>query len=324
MTTLGKDKHAAGAAPGPTCTVGGSGRGRVPGPLCGSKQAANGHAAKDPTEEPRKKAQYLDYARSVSYLMEAKSVEQSTEKWLHVRPARIQSDLGGPFLRMYLKGQKDPKLIAEAGKEIGADDQFHDLVKELTRFLQTQADQGRFSSDQTDRIKAIADAHLKAIRKSRGIDFRRNLNTVIGGVGGIAVDAVTRDAAAGAGLGIAYQVKIHISDTYHFNNHREGDQDRYRKLLSQLLSARDFDKFEETYDAEATLGLDSLPHPFLGRKWQSLDDATIFASFMYALEMNGWTPGGLDWDVVVPAPVTLVFKAPQKTPQKTPEKTHGH
>jgi hypothetical protein len=317
MATLGKDKAAAGAPPGPTCTIGGSGRGRSPGPLCVSKGRENKHpppgvSAKDSGEEQRKKSQYLAYARSVSYLMDAKSEEQSAQKWLHLGPARVQSDLGGSFLRMYLKGEKDPKVIAAAGKAIGNDDQFHDLVKELNRYLQSQADQGRVAKDQVDKLRAIADAHLKAIKKSKGIDFRRNLNTVIGGVGGIAVDAVTRNASAGTGPAVTYQVRIHISDTYHFNNHREGDQDRYRQLLRRLLSAREFDKFEEAYDAEATLGLDSLPHPLSARKWRSIDDATIFASFMYALEMNGWTPGGLNWDVVVPAEITLAFKPPQK------------
>jgi hypothetical protein len=317
MTTLGKDKHAAGAAPGPTCTVGGSARGRVPGPLCGSKQAANGHAVKDPTEEQRKKSQYLAYAWTVSYLMDASSEEQSAEKLLHVRPARVQSDLGGSFLRMYLKGQKDPKLIASAGKAVGADDQFHELVAGLNRFLQSQADQGRFSKDQTDKIRSIADAHLKALKKAKpGINLRQNLNTVIGGVGGIAVDGVTRETLGGAGPGVTYEVKIHISDTYHFNNHREGDQDRFRKLLSKLLSTRDFDKFEEAYNAEASLGVDSLPHPFLSKKWKRLDNAADFACFMYALEMNGWTPGGLDWDVVVPVEISLDFKPPHKA--------HGH
>jgi hypothetical protein len=328
MATLGKDDHAAGATPGSACTVRGSGGGRTPGSLCGSKPGAMAQRRPEDSakaaEEQRKKSQYLSYARSVSYAMDAKSEGQSIEKWLHMN-VRVQSDLGGAFLRMYLKGQKDPNLIADAGKAIGGDDQFNDLIKGLNQYLQSEADQGRFLSDQTDKLKAMADARLQAIKRSPGgISFRRNLNTVIGGVGGIAVDAVTRDSSAGAGPAVKYQLKIHMSDTYHFNNHREGDQDRYRKLLRGLLSAGKFDQFEEAYNAEATLGIDSLPHPGLSRKWKALDDATIFASFMYALEMNGWTPGGLKWDVVVPTEITLVFKPPPKAPGQPAHKAPGH
>jgi hypothetical protein len=82
-----------------------------------------------------------------------------------------------------------------------------------------------------------------------------------------------------------------------------------------LLAIRDYDKFEAAYNAESSVGIGgtympAMPH-FFGSRTTHLNDAAIFACFMYALEMNGWTHE-LPWDVVIPVQITLNFPPPQK------------
>ena len=97
-------------------------------------------------------------------------------------------------------------------------------------------------------------------------------------------------------------VNITFSDTYDFENRRYGEYDHYRKELALYLGANDFEGFESVYSREAH-------HPFDKKMHKThLDNAAVFASFMYALEQKRWTPGGMKWDVTVPTEITLVSK----------------
>ena len=63
-----------------------------------------------------------------------------------------------------------------------------------------------------------------------------------------------------------------------------------RTKLVHLLAARKYDKLEATCNDEASFGLGSsyLPLPHVGSKRTHLDDAGVFACFMYALQDNNW------------------------------------
>ncbi len=222
----------------------------------------------------------------------------------HAKPRRVQSTLGGAFLRMYLDHKTDEDIIKQAGTEIGDSPEFNSLRNELNKYLQSAADRSQFKETQPDKILNIADAHLKYIKNHSGIAFRYTLNAVIGGVTGVEVDSVENydSSTAGDVTTAKFHINIRFSDTYDFENHREGEYDRYRKQLARYLIANEFDKFEEAYSRETMHPFDKAMHK------THLDNAAVFASFMYALEKRGWTPGGLSWSVVVPADVTLVFK----------------
>jgi hypothetical protein len=52
-----------------------------------------------------------------------------------------------------------------------------------------------------------------------------------------------------------------------------------------------------------------------------LNDAALFACFMYALEVNDWTHG-LKWDAVIPVQIDLSFE--HSTGSKQPHGAAGH
>jgi hypothetical protein len=261
-----------------------------------------------------KKSEYLEYARRVSYLMQGKSAAESAANWIEGalrkvgvgsdKLPRVQSYLGGAFLRMYLDGKKDPSIIADAGLEIAESPEFKRLSEELNKFLQAHVDQLKPAKIDPEKLRALADQHLKHIRATTGIAFRYTLNAVIGGVTGVAVQSVSHlnDVTTPNGTASKYRVSITFFDTYDFENRRHGEYDHFRKELTRYLIANDFDRFHSVYDREAH-------HPFDEKMHKThLDNAAVFASFMYALEQKGWTPGGLKWDVTVPTEIILVLK----------------
>jgi hypothetical protein len=130
-------------------------------------------------------------------------------------------------------------------------------------------------------------------------------------VTGADVDSVriASEKAGDKGIDRTYTIGITFYDVYDFENKRTGEYDVYRKKLAALLRADRFDDFEKAFGVETGL-VD-------GHRTTKLDDAAVFASFMYALEKKGWTPGGLAWKVTVPVDITLHFAAPpqQKKPR---------
>jgi hypothetical protein len=279
-----------------------------------------------PAEIAAKKQEYLRHAREVSYLMQAKSEADGARNWVgrqidklgrSSKPGRVQSFLGGAFLRMYLDHKKDPDIIAAAGEEIGASVEFTRLMDGLNRYLQVAVDARRVKAEPS-KLRDLADQHLKAIKKSQGIAFRTTLNAVIGGVTGVAVKSVVLlgDTPSPRGILSRYRIEVTFSDTYDFANKRSGEYERYRKQLAAYLLANDFDKFEAAYWGEVK--------PFARHKTK-LDNAAVFAAFMYALEMKKWTHGGLDWEVTVPGEITILHAsnaADQKTPVHKPLHSH--
>jgi hypothetical protein len=259
-----------------------------------------------------KKTQYLAYAREISYLMQAKSAVEGA--WEEIKQlfsddqdpnsARVQSFLGGAFLRMYLDGKVDPNIIAQAGQEIGQSTEFQNLSEKLKKHMQEKIDRLKVRKIDLPEFAKMADAYLKDVKAKSGIAFKRTLNPVIGGVTDVAVKSITYlGNVTQKGLAGAYRIDITFYDVYDFANKRRGEYDRYRKELARYLLADDFEKFEKTYNLEIRYPID------FDKKQQKtqLENSSVFASFMYALEKKGWTPGGLAWNVTVPAEVILVI-----------------
>jgi len=319
--------------PGPVCRVLKS-SGFDTGTMCRSNSPVPGSAGKKPSPSPAeievKKTEYLTYARGVSYVMQTKSVGESTQNWIEqqyrdltggpkAKPPRIQSVLGGAYLRMYLDAKVDENIVAEAGEEIGVSPEFAKLSQELNKYMQGTVEQLHLTKPAPDRLLTIADRHLKEVKKrAPGIAFRNTLNAVIGGITDVSVDSVehTGDVDSKEGMSSKYIFGIRFYDTYDFANQRSGEYDRYRKQLARYLIANDFEKFEDAYSREAH-------HPFDKKLHKTkLDNAAVFASFMYALEQKRWTAGPLPWSVLVPTEITLVFRTPPAG--KSAHKAHSH
>jgi hypothetical protein len=131
--------------------------------------------------------------------------------------------------------------------------------------------------------------------KSGGLAFRYELNAVIGGVGDVDVTRVdVLPLPTPDGTRSFYVLHLTFRDAYDFDNTRSGIYNVYRKKLAKLLADRRYPDFWEAYGRE-TIGLGTT----------GLDSAAIFASFMYALEKAGWTPGPLPWEVTVPLTGTI-------------------
>jgi hypothetical protein len=252
--------------------------------------------------EAEVKARALNHAWQVSWAMSGKSSGEAAMRaargaWAWAtddktyKPARVQSTLGGAYLRMYLEGKVDPDTVSAAGIEMGASPEFAKLTEELHAVLAKLKPSADAATAQ-EQIRKAAQAHLDRRMKYGGLAFRYELNAVIGGVGDVDVTRV--DVVPLGGGRQFYVLYLTFRDAYDFDNTRSGIYDVYRKKLAKLLADGRYPDFWETYGRE-TIGLGST----------GLDSAAIFASFMYALEKAGWTPGPLPWEVTVPLTGTI-------------------
>jgi hypothetical protein len=263
----------------------------------------------DPTSFFSKQRAYLEHAYEVSYLMQGKSGAETALDWVeHVfsdnnkrKPPRIQSFLGGAFLRMYLDHKVDPDIVQTAGAEIGQSPEFAKLQAEMTTKCQAELPGVHTKHTLTEQIAALYGKDLDRIRKKHGIAFKYTLNPVIGGVTGVKVSGarIVGKTPKGKNVEVSYDVDVVFSDVYDFTNKRQGVYEAYRKRLALLLAFNDFSEFEKEYFTEV--------QPIGKFRANHLDNAAVFASFMYALEKKGWTPGGLPWEVTVPMHGTVTL-----------------
>ena len=73
---------------------------------------------------------------------------------------------------MYLDGRLDATVVASAGEEIAVSPEFARLSAELTHHLQGLADGHHLTASDVAKIRSAADAHVKAVKKRKGIAFR--------------------------------------------------------------------------------------------------------------------------------------------------------
>jgi hypothetical protein len=200
---------------------------------------------------------------------------------------------------MYLDHKVDPEILKQAAAEIGQSPEFARLQTEMNSKVQVQLAHARKEPSASD-LAALYGKDLNHVQHRKGIAFRYTLNAVIGGVSGVKVESaqiLSRGVRAGQ-MALDYRVNVNFADTYDFENKRTGAYEAYRQKLAYLLSINDFTRFEDAYDNEAM--------PW-GSPKTHLDGAAVFASFMYALERKGWTPGPLPWNVSVPMMGTVTL-----------------
>ncbi len=295
--------------PGPVCTVLSNWEWVDKSTLCrvkGKPPGTNGKKQVSEWVKKLKKLQYLGIARGVSYAMQGKSLYQSGRKTYddlkgNKQTQRVQSYLGGQFLRMYLDANVDPEIVKDAGKEIGESQEFAALEADTQKYLQARA-KTYHKKPFTDRSLAYhAENYLKTRKNSKGsIVFKKTLNTVVGGITNVDVRSAkfTSKKQVRSMFEVEYEFEVIIHDEYDFENRRFGFYDQFRKQAASLLIADDFDAFEKMVFGQAETAV------FESRK-AKLDDAAVFASFMFALEKKKWTPGPLAWQVAVPMRGTI-------------------
>jgi hypothetical protein len=156
------------------------------------------------------------------------------------------------------------------------------------------------------KAKRLADKLLKEEHKKGRVKFKKTLNTVIGGATGIEVVGLESRSPQSVGNGLTkltFVLQVKISDQYDFANVRKGHYDEFRKEMALLLKLNKFDEFESRVGVKLIVNHD--------KKWGDkgyLDEAAVFACFMYALEKRGWTPGSLPWNVTIPMTVSYIDK----------------
>ncbi|HJZ54287.1 MAG TPA: hypothetical protein VKE74_04985 [Gemmataceae bacterium] len=207
----------------------------------------------------------------------------------------VVSPLTAAMLRMYLRGTTaDPDLIRQVGDEIGKSATFARLAgvvrAEIDREVAWQK-------------RALSPSELESVaRRVVNTSYRdpltnapmyflnsdRGLQTVIGGIGGLRVAGVSIS-------GRTYTIRVAIADTYDFDNNQNvvgpnSDLARYvafRTRLDQYIRHRQYRQFLWDYHQSLYLA-------------DPISRSRTFAAFMYAIEKNHLTPGGVAWEAIVP------------------------
>lgn len=146
------------------------------GTLCRNKSHPPGSSGLDEdaltvADIEAKKSAYLRYARLVSFAMQGKSALDKSLNWIdealydigiadEKKTRRVQSFLGGAFLRMYLDGKVDSEIVEQAGKEIAASKTFEKLENKLNKRIQNIANKSPRKELTEQEIASYAKRHL--------------------------------------------------------------------------------------------------------------------------------------------------------------------
>jgi hypothetical protein len=194
--------------------------------------------------------------------------------------------------------------VAEAGKQIGDSEKFAKITELITGKVQANALTHKRELTTSEIARIHTDTLNQLMSTTEGFRFREELNPVVGGAKGkVTSVAILGRKSQGTSTAVDYKVDIMVSDTYDFQNKRpEGEYTRFREYLARLLQNNDFDAFESAWHDEVV--------PFRTSKTK-LDNAALFACFMYAIEKRGFTPAPLAWEVTVPMYGTLTVPGHQ-------------
>ena len=248
-------------------------------------------------DEDKNRFRALKYAWGVSYAMTAQFRTQRAwrglEKWAkgdNYKDYPVESPLSGAFLRMYLEHKVDSSVMSQVSEELQQEPAF----KELQSNIQSRISKMGMIVTKEGGDKLVmkrTSVYLNYKKSKDGIKFRYEMNPIIGGVSGVeVVGANITQTDLGDKIRVGYQVDVKFRDTYDFSNERSGVYEKFRKELSGYLDKGDYQKFWAAYGKEE-------------KPWSrklKLTNAQVFASFMYAIEKQKWTPGPLAWDVTVP------------------------
>lgn len=204
------------------------------------------------------------------------------------------SHLTAAMLRMYLNGNTpDPQLIAQVAGEIGLSVAFGRLVTTVKAAIDRQvAQSGRaLTQRELDTLaRSIINNQYRDPQTGRAMYFfnsDRGLQGVIGGIHRLRVDSVSV-------TGSQYVIQVAIRDRYDFDNNQNtvGDQDlaayvAFRQRLDNYIKTAQYREFLVAYHRSLYFA-----DPVIRSR--------TFAAFMYAIERNGYTPGGVTWEALVP------------------------
>jgi hypothetical protein len=205
-------------------------------------------------------------------------------------------NLAGDFLRMYLRHEVDQKAVLAAGSEIGKSRQWHELESNVGERLRFALGKNLVSVPSANQIASMARNYLLTRKTETGIEFRGELNAIIGGVKEIDVTGAAMLSTSPPSLrdGVIYRIDVRLWDTYQFTgNRRSGEYDALRKQWAALLAQGEYGRVYLDY------------HSTMIVRPKDVNLQQVFASLMYAIEDAGMTPGPLEWSVVVPMVVTI-------------------
>ncbi len=202
--------------------------------------------------------------------------------------------LTAAMLRMYLNSNApDPQLIAQVAGEIGLSAAFGRLVTTTKSAVDRQVTQmGRvLTQRELDTLaRSVINNQYRDPQTGKAIYFYNNdrgLQGVIGGIHNLRVDSVSV-------TGGQYVIQVAIRDRYDFDNNQNtvGDQDlaayvSFRQQLDQFIKSGQYREFLVAYHRSLYFA-----DPVIRSR--------TFAAFMYAIERNGYTPGGVTWEAIVP------------------------
>jgi hypothetical protein len=205
------------------------------------------------------------------------------------------SRLTAAMLQMYLAGTTaDPNVIRQVAEEIEKSATFGRLAGVVRAEVDREVAWHR-------RALSLSELEFVARRVINNgyrdpttnaamyfLNSDRGLQTVIGGITGLGVDGVDLN-------GTRYTIRVKISDTYDFTNNQNvvdpnsdlGKYVRFREQLDQYIKDRKYRQFLWDYHKSLYLA-------------DPISRSRTFAAFMYAIEKNKLTPGGVPWSAVVP------------------------
>jgi RHS repeat-associated protein len=204
------------------------------------------------SENVNKKLALL-HAWSVSYLMTGKSQTEKMSRNISEKVAdyrndtnyqkpRVQSVLGGAFLRMYLKNEVDQNIINKVGEEIKNEPNYTKLERGVNSKINALGKK-LLNSNTDSLIESVVSKYFNR-EVSKGLDFKHETNTVIGGVSGVEVKSIsTEKIETDNGMQVNYTIDVTFKDEYDFKNKRYGVYENYRKGLASSLAKGDYCRF---------------------------------------------------------------------------------
>ncbi len=209
------------------------------------------------------------------------------------------SPLTSKMLTMYLNGKApDPDLINQVAAEIGQSAAFSRLASVVQQKVLAEVKAKKRSLTQVEldaMARTVVNRNYRDPTTGKAMYFLnsdRGLQGVIGGIQDLKV--------LGTALqGLAYTITVGLSDVYDFNNNQNvvGNADlakyvAFRQKLSDYIKAKQYQQFLLDYHKSLYLA-------------EPIARARTFAAFMYAIEQNRYTPGGVAWEARVPIRGTM-------------------
>ncbi len=209
------------------------------------------------------------------------------------------SPLTSKMLTMYLNGKSaDPALIGQVAAEIEQSATFGRLVGVVQQKVQAQVKLKKRPLTQAELdafARTIVNKNYRDPTTAKAMYFLNSDRGLQGVIGGIHDLKVLKTEVKGT----AYTITVGVVDAYDFDNNQNvaGNADlakyvAFRQQLSDYIKAKQYREFLWDYHKSLYLA-------------DPIARARTFAAFMFAIERNGFTPGGVSWEAKVPLRGTM-------------------